>query len=138
MKTNIMAIVAATIAMIMTTTSTLQAKTPAMNTPLSAPVVIDQVGNYSKVYNHYYVTEQGKTNRFEYTVDKLGRVTSKVMYSQLDGEWIPRCIWRVTYGKAINVLSFAAWDSQTRDFSRHPESIAYDASENPVLIVLPE
>lgn len=138
MKTNIMAIVTATIAMIMTTTSTLEAKTPAMNFPISAPVAIHQVANRSKTYNHYYVTELGLTNRFEYTMDKRGRVISKVMYRQLNGEWTPRCIWRVTYGKTINVLSFAAWDSQRQEFSIHPESVAYDATENPVLLVLPE
>lgn len=139
MKTNIMAIVAATFAMIMTSATTLKAETPAPATPISAPSVIDEVVNYRKVYDYYYMTANGEHNRFEYTVDKKGRVTSKVMYRQAkNGEWIPRCIWKASYGKAINVLSFAAWDSQKGEFSRNTESVAYSTDENPVLIALPE
>jgi len=139
MKTNIMAIVAATFAMIMTSATTIKAEASSLATPISAPSVVDEVVNYRKCYDYYYVTANGENNRFEYTVDKQGRVTSKVLYRQTEkGDWAPRCIWKVNYGKKINVLSFAAWDSKKGEFSRNAESFAYSANENPVLIALPE
>jgi len=139
MKTNIMAIVAASIAMIMTSATTIKAETPSSGTPISAPTVVEEVSNFRKVVDHYYTSENGTENRFEYTIDKLGRVTSKVMYRKNDyGNWTPRCIWKVNYGKTINVLSFGAWDSRKSEFSRNVESYAYPTAERPVLIALPE
>lgn len=139
MKTNIMAIVAATFAMIMTSATTIKAENSTMATPISAPSVVNEVANFSKCLDYYYVTADGENNRFEYTLDKKGRVTSKVMYRQeKNGEWTPRCIWKVCYGKTINVLSFAAWDSKACEFSRNAESYAYSTAENPVILTLPK
>lgn len=80
------------------------------------------------------------TNRFDYTIDNEGRVSSKTMYrfDNSSYKWIPVMKYTATYGTDGNTLGFASWDKESGSFTGHAAETSYSKSECPVLISLPE
>ncbi|MDO4496713.1 MAG: DUF3836 domain-containing protein [Bacteroidales bacterium] len=79
-------------------------------------------------------------NKFEYVIDHNGRVSTKTMYrlNKETNTWTPLMVYRATYGKAENTLSYAAYSAESHAFTAHAMKTTYSKSECPVLIALPE
>jgi len=80
------------------------------------------------------------TNRFDYTLDTHGQVTSKTMYrfDKSTYKWIPVMQYKAIYGSDTNTLVFAAYDKKSGTFTNHKVSTSYDKTTCPILIALPE
>lgn len=79
-------------------------------------------------------------NKFEYTIDNEGRVSTKIMYrfDENTKSWMPVMMYRAEYGKDSNTLTCAGFNKSKGAFNKHAMKTTYSKSECPVLIALPE
>lgn len=87
---------------------------------------------------HKYNNVDGKKYKTVYSTDDMGRVTSKMIFTEGDGTWIPVCAYSVFYGDDENIVTYAAWNKSSKTFNKNAVQQHFNAKEYPVVIAKPE
>lgn len=84
------------------------------------------------------VAANGRHMKYEYNLDDMGRVSTKVSYvKNIMDNWTPISAYSVFYGNEETVLTFAEYDMMKKTYSQNAKQVRYNAVEFPLIIRVP-
>ena len=136
MKTKIFAaFVAAMMTMTMSASNNVKNNNSATTPDNTLPNVVVIATAKQKVME---VKANGRHMKYEYNLDDMGRVSTKVSYAKnIMNSWTPISAYSVFYGNDETVLTFAEYDMMKKTYTQNAKQVKFNAVDYPVIIRVP-